>query len=77
MAQSDSLDGNESSTEREKRTRTLFKRLDVKNRGQLDREALKEGFRRINHPLQNADSFLNNVMSAADLNDDGVIEVYI
>jgi solute carrier family 25 (mitochondrial phosphate transporter), member 23/24/25/41 len=65
----------ESSAERDKRIRSLFEQLDVDNRGRLDREALKQGFRRINHPLQNADSFIDNVMRAADLNSDGVIEV--
>ena len=75
MAQFDSPEQDESTPQRDERIHTLFKRLDVKNRGQVDREALKEGFRRINHPLQNADSFIDNVMSAADLNSDGVIEV--
>lgn len=75
MAQSDSLDPKESVPEREQRIRNLFKQLDVKNQGYLDREGLKHGFRRINHPLQNADSFIDNVMKAADFNDDGIIEV--
>ena len=77
MAQSDSLIPGESGAQRETRIRDLFKQLDVKKQGQLDREALKQGFRRINHPLQNADSFMDNVMRAADLNDDGVIEVVV
>jgi len=75
MAQSDSLDPKESVPEREQRIRNLFKQLDVKTQGYLDRDGLKQGFRRINHPLQNADSFIENVMKAADLNDDGIIEV--
>jgi solute carrier family 25 (mitochondrial phosphate transporter), member 23/24/25/41 len=75
MAQSDSPSLDESGAQREERIRSLFKQLDVKNRGYLDRDALKQGFRRINHPLQNADSFMDNVMQTADLNDDGVIEV--
>ena len=77
MAQSDSPIPGESGAQRETRIRDLFKQLDVKKQGQLDREALKQGFRRINHPLQNADSFMDNVMRAADLNDDGVIEVAV
>ena len=75
MAQYDSPIQIESDPERDERIRRLFKQLDVKNRNKLDRRSLKEGFRRINHPLQNADSFLDGVMLAADLNRDGVIEV--
>lgn len=75
MAQSDSPSQDESGAQREERIRSLFKRLDVKNRGYLDRDGLKQGFRRINHPLQNADSFMDNVMRAADVNHDGIIEV--
>jgi solute carrier family 25 (mitochondrial phosphate transporter), member 23/24/25/41 len=75
MAQSDNPSPDESGPQREARIRDLFKQLDVKTQGELDREALKQGFRRINHPLQNADSFMDNVMRAADLNDDGVITV--
>jgi solute carrier family 25 (mitochondrial phosphate transporter), member 23/24/25/41 len=67
----------ESALQREERIRTLFKQLDVHNAGTLNRRALKEGFNRINHPLQNADSFIENVMRAADVNHDGVIEVQL
>lgn len=77
MAQSDSQIPVESGPEREERIRRLWERLDVKKRNQLDRKALKEGFQRINHPLQNADSFLDGVMRAADMNHDGVIEVHL
>jgi solute carrier family 25 (mitochondrial phosphate transporter), member 23/24/25/41 len=77
MDQSDSGFQVESGPQREARIRALFNQLDVNNRGVLDRRALKEGFRRINHPLQNADSFLDNVMQAADVNHDGVIEVLV
>lgn len=77
MAQSDDESSIpvESGPEREARIQSLYKQLDVKNTGKLDRRALKEGFARINHPLQNADSFIDNVMRAADVNHDGVIEV--
>jgi solute carrier family 25 (mitochondrial phosphate transporter), member 23/24/25/41 len=75
MAQSDSQIPVESGPERDERIRGLWERLDVKKRNKLDRKALKEGFQRINHPLQNADSFLDSVMRAADVNHDGVIEV--
>jgi hypothetical protein len=77
MAQSD-VESNipvESGPERDARIHSLYKQLDIKNTGRLDRRALKDGLIRINHPLQNADSFLDNVMRAADLNHDGVIEV--
>jgi solute carrier family 25 phosphate transporter 23/24/25/41 len=77
MAQSDNQIQIESGPEREERIRGLFRQLDVKKANKLDRRALKEGFRRINHPLQNADSFLDGVMRAADLNHDGVIEVFL
>jgi len=77
MAQSDDESNIpvESGPEREARIQSLYKQLDIKNTGKLDRRALKEGFARINHPLQNADSFIDNVMRAADVNHDGVIEV--
>jgi len=75
MAQFDDREQGESVAQREARISGLFKQLDVNNQGKLDRKALKEGFRRINHPLQSADSFLDNVMRAADFNHDGVIEV--
>jgi solute carrier family 25 (mitochondrial phosphate transporter), member 23/24/25/41 len=75
MAQSGSTSQDESGAQRDERIRRLFKRLDVNNRGYLDRDGLKQGFRRINHPLQNADSFMDNVMRAADVNHDGIIEV--
>src|SRR5271170_5466593 len=77
MAQSDDESNIpvESGPERDARIQALYKQLDIKNTGRLDRRALKEGLIRINHPLQNADSFLDNVMRAADLNHDGVIEV--
>jgi solute carrier family 25 (mitochondrial phosphate transporter), member 23/24/25/41 len=74
MAQSDAPVTNESGAQREDRIRSLFKQLDVNNKGKLDRTSLKKGFQRINHPLQNADSFLDNVMRAADFNHDGLIE---
>lgn len=77
MDQSNSGIPIESVSQREARIRGLFKQLDVNNRGVLDRRALKEGFQRINHPLQNADSFVDNVMRAADVNHDGVIEVLV
>ena len=76
MDQSDNQIETESGPEREERIRGLFRKLDVKKANKLDRRALKEGFQRINHPLQNADSFLDGVMRAADLNHDGVIEVF-
>ena len=65
----------ESDADRDQRMRSLFKQLDVKGTARLTKQDLKEGFRRINHPLQNADSFLTQVMRAADVNHDGVIEV--
>jgi solute carrier family 25 (mitochondrial phosphate transporter), member 23/24/25/41 len=75
MAQS-SEPWEESVVQRDERFLSLFKQLDVRKVGTLDRLSLKEGFKRINHPLQNADSFIDNVMRAADVNHDGVIEVF-
>ena len=76
MDQSD-IDIPESGPEREERIENLYRKLDVHNKGRLDRRSLKEGLQKINHPLANADSFLDNVMRTADLNHDGVIEVII
>jgi solute carrier family 25 (mitochondrial phosphate transporter), member 23/24/25/41 len=75
MAQPD-IDIPESGPEREERIEKLYKKLDVRNKGRLDRRSLKEGLQKINHPLAGADSFLDNVMRSADLNHDGVIEVF-
>jgi len=69
------IDIPESGPEREERIEQLYKKLDVHSKGVLDRRSLKEGLQKINHPLANADSFLDNVMRSADLNHDGVIEV--
>jgi solute carrier family 25 (mitochondrial phosphate transporter), member 23/24/25/41 len=74
MDESVNPDHEESILQREQRIRHLFKELDVNNKGKLDRASLKKGFQRINHPLQSADSFIDNVMRAADFNHDGLIE---
>jgi EF-hand domain pair len=65
----------ESDEARDERIRKLFRQLDVNGTAKLTRSDLKQGFQRINHPLQNADSFIDQVMRAADVNQDGVIEV--
>lgn len=77
MAQSgeESVIPEESDDARDERIRKLFKQLDVKGTAKLTKQDLKLGFHRINHPLQNADSFIDQVMRAADVNHDGVIEV--
>jgi EF-hand domain pair len=65
----------ESDEARDERIRKLFKQLDVNGTAKITKSDLKQGFQRINHPLQNADSFIDQVMRAADVNHDGVIEV--
>ncbi|KAF2230197.1 mitochondrial carrier [Viridothelium virens] len=57
-----------------RRVEQLWKTLDTRNEGQLDVAGLKEGLRNMNHPLQNADNLINDVLKVVDSNGDGRIQ---
>ncbi|KAF2152404.1 calcium dependent mitochondrial carrier protein [Myriangium duriaei CBS 260.36] len=65
---------NESEEQREKRIRSLWNKLDVRKEGSLDVDALKLGLRKLDHPLQNADDLVSDVLKAADINHDGRVQ---
>ncbi len=67
------MENEESETSRRTRLHTLFNKLDVNKNGLLDRRSLSAGLKKINHPLQNADDLLDQVLAKADTNRDGLI----
>ncbi|CAK3994169.1 Calcium-binding mitochondrial carrier SAL1 [Lecanosticta acicola] len=66
------MDG-EPSAQREARLRSLWSKLDTKQKGTLDYEALKRGLEVMNHPLKDADGLIKDMLSACDINHDGKI----
>ncbi|KAI9713179.1 MAG: hypothetical protein M1820_001164 [Bogoriella megaspora] len=58
----------------DKRVERLWRKLDTRKEGHLDALGLKNGLRKINHPLQNADNLLDNILKAVDSNGDGRIQ---
>ncbi|KAI4214853.1 MAG: hypothetical protein LQ351_002566 [Letrouitia transgressa] len=56
------------------RVEKLWKRLDTLNEGHLDVEGLKNGLKKIDHPLKNADDLLQDVLKAVDTDGDGQIQ---
>ncbi|GAB1193795.1 hypothetical protein APSETT444_003024 [Aspergillus pseudonomiae] len=64
----------ESKDERDERVAKLWQSLGVRQNGRLDLHGLKKGLKRIDHPLKNADSMLQNVLKAVDTNGDGYID---
>ena len=65
---------NESEEQREKRIRSLWDTLDVRKEGSLDVPALKAGLSTLQHPLQDADDLVADVLHAADINHDGRVQ---
>ncbi|KAK9369502.1 mitochondrial carrier domain-containing protein [Lipomyces kononenkoae] len=59
---------------REERISQLFESLDTQHKGYLDRDALQEGFHRLNHPLEHAVGITNEVIALVDQNGDGIIQ---
>ncbi|KHN97784.1 calcium dependent mitochondrial carrier protein [Metarhizium album ARSEF 1941] len=64
----------ESPDEREARVERLWSRLDPAGKGELDLKGLQKGFRRIDHPLKNANNLLKQIMKEVDTNHDGKIQ---
>ncbi|KAJ8098313.1 mitochondrial carrier domain-containing protein [Lipomyces tetrasporus] len=59
---------------REERILQLFRSLDTQHKGYVDRDALQEGFHRLNHPLEHADGITREVIALVDQNGDGIIQ---
>ncbi|GAB7350746.1 hypothetical protein MBLNU459_g1297t1 [Dothideomycetes sp. NU459] len=68
------MDG-ESPEEKAARTLSLWKLLDTENEGSLDLKALKTGLKKLDHPLKHADGLIQDVLLAADINNDGRIQL--
>ncbi|KAG5922526.1 hypothetical protein E4U42_005438 [Claviceps africana] len=64
----------ESQNERDRRVERLWARLDPSGKGELDLKGLEKGFRRIDHPLKNANHLLKQIMREVDTNRDGKIQ---
>ncbi|MCJ1311961.1 hypothetical protein MMC25_005635 [Agyrium rufum] len=64
----------ESQSDRDGRIEELWRKLDSKKQGHLDKNDLKEGLQTINHPLKDADSLLDDVLKAVDTDGDGRIQ---
>ncbi|KAG5982350.1 hypothetical protein E4U55_002016 [Claviceps digitariae] len=64
----------ESQNERDVRVERLWSRLDPSGKGELDLKGLQKGFRRIDHPLKNANHLLEQIMKEVDTNRDGKIQ---
>ncbi|TKX22003.1 putative mitochondrial carrier protein 12 [Elsinoe australis] len=64
----------ESEEQREKRIRSLWEKLDVQDEGSLDVVSLKRGLKKLDHPLQNADDLISDVLHSADINHDGRVQ---
>ncbi|KAG8527530.1 uncharacterized protein KY384_007682 [Bacidia gigantensis] len=56
------------------RVRRLWQVLDTRQEGQLNLNGLKSGLNRLDHPLKCADSLLQDILKAVDVNGDGHIE---
>ena len=64
----------ESQNQRDKRVEGLWRKLDPQGKGELDIKGLQTGLRRIDHPLQNADDMLREMIKVVDTNRDGKIQ---
>ncbi|KAL6860968.1 mitochondrial carrier domain-containing protein [Trichoderma novae-zelandiae] len=56
------------------RVESLWAQLGPSANGELDLKALRKGFRKIDHPLKNADAMLKKIMTEVDTNGDGKIQ---
>lgn len=64
----------ESQLARDARIIKLWGQLDTRNEGHLDLEGLRDGLRRINHPLKDANHILQEILRAIDTSKDGLIQ---
>ncbi|POR35699.1 Calcium-binding mitochondrial carrier SAL1, partial [Tolypocladium paradoxum] len=64
----------ESQNQRDARVEALWAKLDPGRTGELDLKGLQKGFRKIDHPMKNADELLKQIMDEVDTNHDGRIQ---
>ncbi|KAM4066903.1 mitochondrial carrier protein [Hirsutella rhossiliensis] len=64
----------ESQNQRDARVEALWLQLDPSRTGELDLKGLRKGFRKIDHPMKNADHLLRQIMEEVDTNGDGKIQ---
>lgn len=64
----------ESYHDREKRIKGLWKTLDPKQDGQIDIDGLRKGLKKMDHPLKDADTLLQEVLNAVDTSGDERIQ---
>ncbi|KAL8965984.1 MAG: hypothetical protein Q9183_003584 [Haloplaca sp. 2 TL-2023] len=60
--------------EQDDRVEKLWRTLDTQKQGHLDAKGLKNGLKKIDHPLKNADEMLQDVLKALDADGDGRIQ---
>ncbi|KAI4089023.1 MAG: hypothetical protein LQ348_002746 [Seirophora lacunosa] len=58
----------------DERVEKLWRTLDTRKEGHLDARGLKQGLKKIDHPLKNADDMLQDVLKAVDTDGDGHIQ---
>lgn len=59
---------------REERIKQLWLKLDTRSQGEVDFNGLKKGLAKLDHPLKNADSLLQDLLEAVDTSGDGRIQ---
>ncbi|KAH6605020.1 peroxisomal ca-dependent solute carrier [Trichoderma cornu-damae] len=64
----------EPQTQHRDRVESLWAQLEPGASGELDLKGLQKGFRKIDHPLKNADAMLKKIMNEVDTNGDGKIQ---
>ncbi|KAM7220549.1 Mitochondrial carrier domain containing protein [Rhypophila decipiens] len=64
----------ESQNQRDKRVEELWKKLDPAAHGELDYKGLRDGLRRIDHPMKDADDMLKQIIRKVDTSGDGKIQ---
>lgn len=64
----------ESQNARDDRVEQLWRKLDTKQKGEINLQELQKGLRRIDHPLKDASDMLRDVVKAMDKNGDEVIQ---
>ncbi|KAJ8062866.1 hypothetical protein OCU04_008120 [Sclerotinia nivalis] len=67
-------EASETQNARDNRVEQLWRKLDTKQRGEINLQELQKGLRRIDHPLKDAGDMLRDVVKAMDKNGDEVIQ---
>ncbi|EDN99403.1 hypothetical protein SS1G_02257 [Sclerotinia sclerotiorum 1980 UF-70] len=67
-------EASETQNARDDRVEQLWRKLDTKQRGEINLQELQKGLRRIDHPLKDASDLLRDVVKAMDKNGDEVIQ---